>query len=111
MEDRFGENYFFDVLPDAGNKDKVFVLVIYDIVSQKRRTKLAKFLQGYGFRVQKSAFEAIITKKKYEELCVKITKYLNKDEDSVKIYKIIGKGSVVTYGLSTEVELQDVIVL
>ena len=35
----------------------MFVLIIYDIVDNGRRVKLAKYLQGYGFRVQKSAKE------------------------------------------------------
>ena len=54
------ENYFFDIEEKPDN-DKVFVLIIYDIVDNKRRLKLAKFLAGYGFRVQKSAFEAVNT--------------------------------------------------
>ena len=61
------ENYFFEIKDNPEN-DKVFVLIIYDIIENKKRLKLAKLLQGYGFRIQKSAFEAVITKKKYKEL-------------------------------------------
>ena len=50
------ENYFFDIQEEKKD-DRVFVLIIYDIVDNKRRVKLAKYLQGYGFRVQKSALE------------------------------------------------------
>lgn len=46
------ENYFFDIKEDQKD-DRVFVLVIYDIMDNKRRTKLSKYLQGFGFRVQK----------------------------------------------------------
>ena len=59
------ENYFFEAEKEK-SPDKVFVLIIYDIVDNKRRTKLAKYLQGFGFRGQKSAFEAVIPKKKYQ---------------------------------------------
>ena len=36
---------------------EVYGLVIYDIVSHKRRVKLAHLLEGFGVRVQKSCFE------------------------------------------------------
>lgn len=32
---------------------KVFCLVIYDIISNKRRLKFSKILEGYGIRVQR----------------------------------------------------------
>ena len=41
------ENYFFEAEKEK-SPDKVFVLIIYDIVDNKRRTKLAKYLQGFG---------------------------------------------------------------
>lgn len=62
------ENYFFEAEKEK-SPDKVFVLIIYDIVDNKRRTKLAKYLQGFGFRVQKSAFEAVIPKKNTRSYC------------------------------------------
>ena len=50
------EKYFFDG-SEQHNDNKKLILVIYDIVSDKRRTKFVKFVEKYGFRVQKSAFE------------------------------------------------------
>jgi CRISPR-associated protein Cas2 len=41
----------------------MLVLVTYDISDNKRRTKLATFLEGYGRRVQKSVFECWLTDK------------------------------------------------
>jgi CRISPR-associated protein Cas2 len=35
----------------------MLVVVVYDIADDKRRLKLANFLEGYGRRVQESAFE------------------------------------------------------
>ena len=55
------ENYFFHIDENI-ESDKVFVLIIYDITDNKKRLKLSKLLLGYGFRIQKSAFEAMITK-------------------------------------------------
>ena len=61
------EDYYFQI---AGNleDDRQFILIIYDIVDNKRRTKFAKLLEGYGTRVQKSAFEAMLSQKSYEKL-------------------------------------------
>lgn len=44
------------------------VLIIYDIVDNKQRNKMVKFLERYGVRVQKSAFEALLGRKKYTRL-------------------------------------------
>ena len=38
----------------------MLVLVTYDIPDNKRRQKLADFLERYGRRVQKSVFECFI---------------------------------------------------
>ena len=61
------EDYFFEE-SNEGRSDRLFVLVIYDIVDNKKRVKFAKYLQGYGTRIQKSAFEAHLTRKVYEKL-------------------------------------------
>ena len=42
--------------------DKISALIIYDICEDHKRSKLAKLLKGYGFRVQKSAFEVELNK-------------------------------------------------
>ncbi len=103
------ENYFFDIEESPGN-DKVFVLIIYDITENKTRNKLAKMLLGYGFRIQKSAFEAVITRKKYRELLERLPAYTS-SVDSIRVYKIIGKGQVVSFGRQETDEEEDVIVI
>lgn len=103
------EDYFFEIA-EKTESDKVFVLIIYDITSNKTRLKLSKLLQGYGFRIQKSAFEAIISKKKYEELLRKLPSYVD-TMDSIRVYKIIGKGQVVSFGTSVEKEQEDIVVI
>ena len=39
------EDYYFQIA-DELESSRQFVLIIYDIVDNKRRTKLAKFLEG-----------------------------------------------------------------
>ena len=41
------EDYYFQI-SDELESDKEFVLIIYDIVDNRKRVKLAKLLSGYG---------------------------------------------------------------
>jgi CRISPR-associated protein Cas2 len=103
------ENYYFDISDDVQD-DKVFVLIIYDITDNKTRLKLSKMLLGYGFRIQKSAFEAVIPKRKYRELLERLPAYVTAT-DSIKVYKIIGKGQVTSFGKKIENEQDDIIII
>lgn len=103
------ENYFFDT-EDEIKDSRVYVLIIYDIIDNKRRLKLAKYLNGYGFRVQKSSFEAKLTKSKYNQMINGIGKYAT-NEDSIRIYKIIGKGQVTVLGKDYKIDDEEVIII
>lgn len=103
------ENYFFDVQENTSTNN-LFVLIIYDIENNKQRNKLAKLLSGYGFRVQKSAFEAMIPKRKYDELIERLPAFVSSC-DSIRVYKIIGKGQVVSFGKKFENEQEDIVVV
>lgn len=92
------------------HKDRLYVLVIYDIIDDKRRLKLAKLLQGYGFRIQKSAFEAIIDRKSYKKLLESLPAYVD-EEDSIRVYKIVGRNQVKAFGKVLEQESEDVIII
>ena len=81
------ENYFWNTEDNKASR-KLFVLIIYDIVNNKRRNSFAKMLNGYGFRVQKSAFEAMIPANLYRKLLLEIPKHIDKAEDSVRVYRI-----------------------
>lgn len=91
-------------------REKVFIVIIYDIIDDKKRKKFSTFLQGYGFRVQKSAFEIIVLKKKYIQLLKQIPKYIEK-QDNVRIYKIAGKGQRKIFGENHDVSDEDIIVI
>lgn len=75
------ENYFFET-EETVSDDKVFVLIIYDIINDRQRVKFAKYLQGFGFR-----------------------------DDSVKVYKIIGKGQVTSFGKKTSIDDEEMILI
>jgi CRISPR-associated protein Cas2 len=66
----------------------MLVLVVYDIPDNKRRQKLATFLEGYGRRVQKSVFECFISLAEMQKLHGLVEKRVKPDEDNVRFYWI-----------------------
>ena len=81
------EDYYFQISEEL-ESDK----------ENKKRVKFAKLLSGYGIRVQKSAFEAMLTKQRYNKLIEEIPHYIDKCEDSVRIYKVSGREKVISWG-------------
>lgn len=103
------EDYFFEYSEQTG-KDKILVLIIYDISDNKKRLKLAKFLQGYGKRVQKSAFEAVLPQRKYEKMMKQLPAFVS-GEDSIRVYRIMGKGQVTSFGSFKDSDEDDIILI
>ncbi len=77
--------------------DKINSLVIYDIVNDKQRIQFAKFMESYGVRVQKSAFEVRLNRRKMERMIMEIKNYVN-NEDNVRLYKIYEKDDIKCWG-------------
>lgn len=80
------------------------IVVSYDISDNKRRTKMAKLMEGHGYRVQYSVFECELDDKKLKELIRRLRPLVKiKEWDSVRIYplnadaekrmKVLGKDS------------------
>lgn len=85
------------------------VLIIYDITDNKRRTKMVKCLERYGVRVQKSAFEAFLTTRKYDELVARTTRLIDPHTDSLRIYLLANHTSVRSWGVGDR-HVEDVII-
>lgn len=64
----------------------MLVLVVYDIPDDKRRNKLAIFLEGYGRRVQKSVFECFLSLAQMQQLHQRLLGLVKGDEDNVRLY-------------------------
>ena len=106
---RYYENFIFNTLvPEM--EQKSFVLVIYDIIENNRRNKLEKLLEGYGFRVQKSAFESRLSERQYQKLLCDIGKFA-KESDNIRIYKINGQGEIHSYGIKQDEFENEVLIL
>lgn len=69
-------------------KREMFIVVIYDIVSNKRRLKLCNILDGYGTRVQKSCYEILVTASDLSSMLHDIEAFYDEDErDNIIIYQ------------------------
>lgn len=105
----------FNIPPEEDVKipdRKIYVLVIYDISDTKRRNKLVKILKGYGYRVQKSAFEVLIDHAKFKKLLNAINKfYKQSEDDQIRVYRFRGEADVTIYGDEKLVEnIEDVFI-
>lgn len=85
-------------------------LCSYDIPSSKegdrRRARLARFLEKYGLRVQYSVFELDIEPEKMPPLYREMEAFLKLDEDSLRIYTLCAQCAprVVKIGRGASVE-------
>jgi len=65
----------------------MLVWVVYDIVNDRVRTKVAKTCKGYGlYRVQKSAFLGDLNRNQVDELVLRCKEITNTEKDSVYIF-------------------------
>ncbi|TAH49151.1 MAG: CRISPR-associated endonuclease Cas2 [Chloroflexota bacterium] len=75
-------------------------VIAYDIPDDKRRGKVAKLLEGYGARVQRSVFEADLDARGYADLRKRLGRWIVEKEDSVRFYQLCAncRGQVETIG-------------
>ena len=63
-------------------------VICYDTPSQRRRNRIAKRLESFGFRVQYSVFEADLTREMRRELLDSLRMVLETGEDNVRLYPV-----------------------
>lgn len=68
---------------------KHFTVICYDIVLDRRRVKVMKFLKGIGYHVQKSVFEAFLDSRQLEMVKRKLIKMIDLKTDSVRFYVLM----------------------
>lgn len=91
----------------------MFVVVAYDIVDNRKRTKLAKTLSKFGARVQKSVFECRIDDRQYLSMKEQIEKHIDPEQDSLRYYIICARcsGNIEVSGLGAVREDEDLIIV
>jgi CRISPR-associated protein Cas2 len=73
----------------AGGKN--LYLVTYDVVDDRKRARLAKLMQDYGHRVQKSVFECLLEERRFLRLVIEAEKRIDFNEDSIRYYLLCGR--------------------
>jgi CRISPR-associated protein Cas2 len=68
--------------------DSQFILVVYDISNDRRRTKLHDALLDFGTPVQYSVFECLLTPKQEERMRSKVMKVIRPKKDQVRFYRL-----------------------
>lgn len=56
-------------------------IICYDIVDNRRRAHIAKYLEGWGRRIQKSIFECELNPAELRKVMERIDRELDPDED------------------------------
>lgn len=78
----------------------MYILVSYDIVKDKTRNKVSKFLEDFGVRIQKSVFECDLNELQYSKMKKGVEKLIDKKADRVRYYPLCKQciGRVVISG-------------
>lgn len=77
------------------------LLVVYDIQSDKIRTRFAKYLEKYGVRVQYSVFEIRHSKRFLENIQSEMRNYYEKqftEDDSVLVFQVPDHSNILKFG-------------
>ena len=89
------------------------LLVVYDIKKDRLRTRFAKYLEGYGRRVQYSVFEIRNSERFLSNISSEMKNYYEKrfsQSDSVLIFKIPDSACISRFGYPKNEETDLVIV-
>lgn len=67
---------------------KTFILVVYDISNDRRRTKLHDALLDYGSPVQYSVFECLLDAKEIKKMKQRLRKIIRPKLDNLRYYTL-----------------------
>lgn len=92
----------------------MWVVVAYDVSTdtkpgRRRLRRVAQVCKNFGQRVQKSVFECQVNEMKFEELRKKLLKEIDKEEDNLRLYRLIEPRDehVETYGQAKTIFFDD----
>jgi CRISPR-associated protein Cas2 len=84
----------------------LYVVVCYDVVSDRRRARLLKRLKGFLPHVQKSVFEGEVPEARLVQMREMIQRVIDPTEDTVRIYHLCGRCIPATEVLGTGVYVE-----
>ena len=79
-------------------------VVCYDVVDDRKRSKVVKVLEGRGRRVEKSVFECDLTYAQMHALANALRKILDPVQDRCHIYRLCGECTPERIVIGNEVE-------
>lgn len=65
--------------------------IAYDVADDRRRQQVAKFLEGWGRRVQRSVFECELSSEELDRVFARLKEILVSDEDICHLYRLCGE--------------------
>jgi CRISPR-associated protein Cas2 len=87
------------------------MLITYDVNTEtkegrRRLYRVAQVCKKYGQRVQLSVFECSVNEAKLEQLRSDLLRIINKEEDSLRIYRLFGsrQDCLESYGIDRYVD-------
>ncbi len=63
-------------------------VLVYDVVNDRRRTRLHRALKDYGTPVQRSVFEFDLSPREVNEMMERVKALISEDEDTVRLYRL-----------------------
>ena len=82
-------------------------VLTYDVVDDKRRARLARFLEAHGHRVQFSVFEVLVTPEELDKIVTRalVRERFDPAEDSLRVYPLCAgcMGRVQVHGVAEPV--------
>ena len=65
--------------------------IAYDVADDRRRQRVAKFLEGWGRRVQRSVFECELSSEELDQVFASLKELLISEEDICHLYRLCGE--------------------
>jgi CRISPR-associated protein Cas2 len=93
--------------------EKHFIVVVYDISNDKRRTKLHNKLKDFGSPIQYSVFECLLTNSEISKMKQEVRKITRPRLDHVRFYNLCTecKGKIEIIGRSEVTSEVDIVVV
>jgi CRISPR-associated protein Cas2 len=84
----------------------MYVLVSYDIVDDRIRNQVMKFLKNFGERIQLSVFECDLQEEMYRRMKHGLEQIIDGNKDRVRYYRLC-KGCVAKVAISGWGEIRE----
>lgn len=75
-------------MPRFTTAEKHFWVIAYDITHNRKRTKVAEYLEDYGIRRNFSVFEILVTPGDLNKIKVKLKKMVDPETDTILYYHL-----------------------